>query len=403
MKSRYRRRFLAVAGLSALGGAIGYAYIKGLRYPRLHFTPDTAPTGVEQLGIKVQAQGALFQEVTQGGALKFRAYIPEPSFDLQVTSGQRWHLMLENMHPDATLVVDATQNGLREQRNNLVRMVEGEAKTDNSWHLGWKFPKPDSYRFTIIGDTGGGTELDWVLQRSVELGADFIIHLGDFYYDHGDLERAAIALNDTSIPTFAAIGNHDFRIGWQPLYEYFTRLVGPRNSSFRLGGIQFVNIDTATDFWPPDRGERMRLLQQLPVGEPDASIRDLVAFTHRPLTEVNGPGEAAWLRKQLLDRGVKNLLAGHIHIKDELDDSGLYTYISGQGLAHADLIVDKPIARILVADVAPGQPVQYHWAPLNMPFEAHCNSRNLGVLDELGRHQTLKRLREICDKPTKPT
>lgn len=402
MKSSYRRRFLIVAGLSALGGALGYAYVKGVRYPRLHFTPDVQRTAFEQEGIKVQAHGAVFQEVTPDDVLKFRAYVPEPRFDLNVMSGQRWRLKLENVHLDANLVVDPSQPGLSERRDNLMRIVEAEAKTNTSWRVRWKFPKSDTYRFVVIGDTGGGTELDWVLQRSVELGADFIVHLGDFNYDSGDLERAATALNGSTIPTFVAIGNHDFREGWQPIYAHFTHLMGPRNSSFRLGGIQFLNLDTATDFWPPDRGERMRLLQQFPVGEPDRSIRDFVVFTHRPLHEVNGPGEADWLRKQLLDRGMNKLLAGHVHIKEELDDGGLYTYISGQGLAHADLIVGKPIASMLVADVAPDQPVQYHWVPLNMPFEAHCNARNWGVLEILQRRQTLNQLREICSEAALP-
>ena len=399
MKSLHRRRFLAVAGLSALGGAFGYGYIKGVRYPRLHLTPDAAPTAAEREGIKVQAQGAVFQNITTDGTFRFRAFVPEPQIEVQARRGTRWRLILENVHPDSTLVTDSSESNLNEQRDNLLRVLAGEAETDTMWQFGWMFPKPDAFRFTIIGDTGGGTELDWVLQRSMALGADFILHLGDFYYDSGDLERAAGALNEINIPTFAAIGNHDFRVGWRPVYERFTRLIGPRNSSFRLGGIQFLNLDTATDFWPADRGERTHLLSKFPIGEQNASIRDFIVFTHRPLTEVNGLGEASWLRKKLLDRGMKTLMAGHLHIKDELDDEGLYTYISGQGLAHADLIVDRPIAKILLADVAPGEPVKYRWIPLKMPFGLHCNSRNLGVLEILEKFERLEELRSLCGKP----
>ena len=397
MKATNRRRFLTLAGLGLLGGALGYVYIKGVRYPRLHFTPPPAPTVAAGDGITIQAHGAVLQETTEDGAFRFRAFAPEPRFELGVESGRRLRLLLENVHPDSTLHADPKQPGLSERHHNLLRTVEvEEAKTNSVWRLGWGFPKPNAYRFTVIGDTGGGLELDWVIKRSVELGADFIVHLGDFYYDPGDLERAAAALNAASIPTFAAIGNHDFRVGWQPLYPHFTRLIGPRNSSFHLGGIQFLNLDTATDFWPADRGERLRLLQQFSTDQPDTTIRDFVVFTHRPLYEVNGWGEASWLRQQLLDRGMRKLMAGHIHIKDEQDDGGLYTYVSGQGLGHADLIVARPIAQILVADVVPEQPVKYRWAPLKMPFEAHCNSRNLGVLEVLKRQQALARLREIC-------
>ncbi|MDJ0957304.1 MAG: metallophosphoesterase [Arenicellales bacterium] len=392
-----RRKLLTLAGLGVLGGAVGYAYIKGVRYPILALTPGVSPTATQQEGIEVYANGAVYQGTTDDGSIKFRAYVPEPSLDIRVSSGRRWRLLLENIHPDATLAID-TPPGLSEERNNLTRIVEAESKTDGSWQLNWRFPKQDAYRFTVIGDTGGGTELDWVLTRSVELGADFIVHLGDLNYDKGDLHRAAEAFNKASIPSFVAIGNHDFREGWQPLYEHFTQLIGPRNSSFRLGGIQFLNLDTATDFWPPDRGARLRLLQQFPIGEPDPAVQDFVVFTHRPLNTINGPGEADWLRKQLLNRGVNSLLAGHNHIKSELDDGGLHTFISGQGLAHADLIVGRPIAEILVADVMPGQRVHFHWAPLNMQLEAHCNSRNWGVLEVLDKPEPLARLQAVCKK-----
>lgn len=393
-----RRKLLTLAGLGALGGAVGYAYIKGVRYPILALTPDVSPTATQQEGVEVQAYGAVYQGTTDDGAIRFRAYVPEPRLDVRANSGHSWRLLLENIHPDATLITDAIPQGLSEQRDNLTRIMEAETKTDKSWQLSWRFPKQDAYRFTVIGDTGGGTELDWVLTRSVELGADFIVHLGDLNYDKGDLQRSAEAFNKAAIPSFVAIGNHDFREGWQPLYKQFTQLIGPRNSSFRLGGIQFLNLDTATDFWPPDRGARLRLLKQFPTGEPDPAFRDFVVFTHRPLNTIGGLGEADWLRKQLLERGVDNLLAGHNHIKKEFDDGGLHTFISGQGLAHADLIVGRPIAEILVADVAPGQRVQFNWAPLIMPLEAHCNSRNWGVLEVLDKPEPLARLQEVCKK-----
>ena len=392
-----RRKFLTLAGLGALGGAVGYAYVKGVRYPLLAFTPGVSPTVAEQEGLEVQAHGAVYQGTTEDGAIRFRAYVPEPRLDVRTESGLSWRLLLENMHPNAALTIDSPLV-LSEQRSNLTRIVEAETKSNGSWQLTWKFPKQNNYRFTVIGDTGGGTELDWVLTRSVELGADFIVHLGDLNYDKGDLQRAAEAFNKASIPSFVAIGNHDFREGWQPLYKHFNQLIGPRNSSFRLGGIQFLNLDTATDFWPPDRGARLHLLQQFPTGELNPAIQDFIAFTHRPLNTISGPGEADWLRKQLLDRGVSSLLAGHDHVKNEIDDRGLHTFISGQGLAHADLIVGRPVAEILVADVTPGQRVQFHWEPLNMELEAHCNIRNWDVLEILDKPESLARLKKVCKK-----
>ena len=183
-------------------------------------------------------------------------------------------------------------------------------------------------------------------------------------------------------------------------------MIGPSNSVFTLGGVEFVNLDTAADFVPAARGRRARIIERLETVGPGRALGDRVAFTHKPLTDpdtkrdhaVDRAVEADWLRDNLLSRGTKHLLAGQIHIKEEFDDQGLYTYISGQGLAHADLIVDKPYAQILLGDVEPGEPVRYRWEPLNMPFDAHCNQRNLEVLDALERPAVKARLIEQCKK-----
>ena len=107
--------------------------------------------------------------------------------------------------------------------------------------------------------------------------------------------------------------------------------------------------------------------------------------------------EYSYLHDEFTRLGVDTLLAGHIHIKEELDDQGIRTIISGQGLAHADLIVDHPIAEILLGDVTPeADGVHYHWAPLLMPFEAHCSPRAWEVLVEIEKPGVLRQLKEIC-------
>ena len=400
--NRSRRRFLALSGLGLSSGAVGLAYVKGIRFPPLQLMPGEAPTHVNHDGIYAAAEGAIFQSVTDG-ALLFRAFVPEPRLALHGRDGQPWRVILQNTHPDASLSSSTPQSQLREERDNLTRIVVGRARLETT-RLAWQFPKQDRFRFAAIGDTGGKAELQWVLQRAADLNADFVLHLGDFNYEDGDFERALKAFNAASIPTFAAIGNHEFHDGWRSTYNQFIQLIGPGNSAFSLGGIQFVNLDTAADFWPPYRGARMRLLQGLPALTESGPLSDYVAFTHRPLVDpdparnhdINGPGEADWLRETLLGLGVKNLLVGHIHIKKEYDDAGLHTYISGQGLAHADLIVGKLVAEILVGDVQRGRPVQYHWAPLNMPFSTHCSARSWELLETIEQPEVLDRLRRLC-------
>lgn len=405
-----RRRFLSTAGAALAGAGAVYTYGRGVRYPALHFVGAGPPTRSDTGGAEVSARGAVFQDVRQNEH-RFRAFAPEPVFTVRGAADGELRVVVENVHPGAELIVDhagAARPVVVEDRSGLTRSVTVKRAAEATRFL-WRFPGSEQYRFAAIGDTGGGAELQWVLERAAGLGADFLVHLGDFYYEEGDYERAAGNLNAAAIPTYAAIGNHDFSKGQRVLAPTFHRLIGPSNSLFTLGGIEFVNFDTAAAFVPSARGRRARILDSLqPVGSSPAA-RDRVAFTHAPLADpdperghaVGRAAEARWLRDALLAGGTRSLLAGHIHIKDELDDQGLYTYISGQGLAHADLIGDGPYRRyaeILLGDVEPGEPVRYQWQPLNMPFEAHCNARNLGVLDAMQRPDVKARLLAQCGK-----
>lgn len=399
-----------LTGGGLVAGGAAYVYARGVRYPLLHLAGTGPVTEASMPGARVSAGGAVLQETTQD-EFRFRAFVPEPVFTVQADSGDEMRIVVENIHPEATLEVDQsrrTPRSVAEDRSNLTRAVAVKSASTGI-DFSWRFPRTGEYRFAAIGDSGGGAELRWVLRRAADLGADFLVHVGDFYYEEGDFERAALNLNSAAIPTYAAIGNHDFHKGWRAVYPRFHRVVGPSNSVFTLGGIEFVNIDTATDFIPAARGQRARIIENLQAVDSSTAIRDRVAFTHAPLRDPDGErdhavsraAEARWLRQRLLASGTRTLLAGHIHVKAELDDQGLYTYITGQGLAHADLIGNEPYrsyAEILIGDVEPGGPVRYRWQPLNMPFEAHCSARNLGVLDAMERPDIKARLAAQCGK-----
>ena len=256
-----RRRFLALGALGALTLAGGYAYVRGVRYPPLRFTPGVAPVSVTHNGAQVSAQGAVFQSLGDDSMPRFRAFTPEPRLRIRVPEGRPWQVQLHNVHREASL---STGNaaGVSEQRHGLARIVSGQV--GGELELSWRFPQRERYRFAIIGDSGGGKELQWVLRRSAELQADFLLHTGDLHYQPGDLASAAKVFESTTIPSYVAIGNHDFHDGLQAIYDRFVHYIGPRNSTFRLAGVQFVNFDTATNFWPAKRGARYRLIQRLP-------------------------------------------------------------------------------------------------------------------------------------------
>ncbi len=403
----YVKRLFAFIIVIALGALVTLVYSKGMRFPPPQFEPRAvATTSVHpSLDYRVSATGAYYQQTDDRG-MRFRAFTPHPEIAVAAEQTTEFYLRLENVHPEALL--SAADSEVTEQTEGLVRQVRGRTTQGKTVQLEWRLPNPDTYRFTAIGDTGGDTELRWALQRSAQLGADFVLHLGDINYSPEDFAQAVDTLNASPLPVYVAIGNHDFHDAGRSVHEFFTRHIGPRNSTFTLGGVRFVNLDTATFAFPSSMGARGDLVRSLPpLTYTSTRTRDYVVFTHKPLSDPRaretagyphslGWLEARWLQRELSRRGARSLLAGHIHMAIEFEHQGIKTYISGQGLAHADLIVDRPVARILVGEVAPGQAVKFHWETLDMPFTAHCSPRGWEVLEVLGKSDVLAQLRESC-------
>ena len=400
-----RRAFL---GYTALAGATVFASaagMRGLRFPSLQLEPAATPRWAKHsaLGFRADSQGAFYQR-EDARQLVFRAYVPEPV--VQVHGA--FELKMGNVHPQARLNMEGDGKVSEERIDGLFRRVTGNSGK-SALTLRWVFPKQVHYRFTAIGDTGGDLELAWVLRRSQQLGADFMLHLGDYYYQPVDTERTTLHLEKSPLPVFSAIGNHDFHNPFGgPDPQDFIQQIGPRNSTFTLGNIQFINLDTAVDHLPVSAGKRGQLLQHIQPLATNPDVGDYVVFAHRPITDprpvktrpsdhsVEGLREDGWLYQQLVQRGVRHIINGHIHISTEFDDRHIRTYISGQGLAHADIIGRRLQARILVGNVEPGIPVTYQWADLNMPFEAHCNERLHKILGSDDYADQLEPLKAAC-------
>jgi hypothetical protein len=250
--------------------------------------------------------------------------------------------------------------------------------------VAFRFPQRARYTFAAIGDTGGLAALRFCIERAHELGADFLLHLGDIGYSEDAFREAAVALEAAPFPTFASIGNHDLEGPWTDPSAHFTRVAGPRNTLFILAGVTFANLDTSSDLFLPMRGQRATLLRELEARRAGVSPGPLIIFTHKPLSDprviagersqedahaLDRGWESSWLRRKLLDLGAQALLAGHIHESYTFDDGGLPTYVSGEGLALSDLVSGKQISRIVVGSWRPGEAVELRWEPLQFPPE----------------------------------
>lgn len=404
MTFKIRRRSLLASGLAAATGV--YLYNRGLRYPTLSLEAGELPSTVNNASGQFRLTDC-FEMYARDN--QFRAVAPEPSITFQAQQKQSTRISINNISPEA--VLNANSDQVREEREGITRVLTFESEPGTSLELVWQVPFADSYHFAAIGDSGGKEELAWCIDRAAELGAKFLLHLGDFNYQEadslqrGDYARAIEMFHNAPIPCFVSIGNHDFHDSGL-LHHQFTDYLGPFNNAFTLGGLRFINLDTAANVWPIAGGKRGRLVQGLLNNA--ESQPATVAFTHRPLHDPTGQSthdigneaERDWLIRALHDLNAKTLLCGHIHIFDRTEFQGIDQIIVGQGLGHQDLLTgDIATSKMALGRVDKSGLARLEFAPLNLPFELHCHPRVAPVKESVrqGEHAPLiKRVDAAC-------
>jgi predicted phosphodiesterase len=399
MKRRDLVRNLAVGGGVLIGSGTLLAMASGLRFPVLQVEPGTRPQRLQLLdpGIDVTLNHAYLQQADrheEGLGLTIRAFSPQPELSMRASRRVTLDVEFCNLSPAAEILVDDGIK-LREERGTAVnRQLRLEVKP-GLHRLRVRVPFVDAFRFTLIGDSGAGSELEWCLQRSADLGADFMLHLGDLYYADSDFRALATALEKAPVPMYSSIGNHDFHGSGVRVHRSFTDEVGPRNFFFALGETMVVNFDTAASTWPTGTGERGEMFDTLKSLRND--FKHWVLMTHRPLHDprfaASNPEshalatrEVGWVADQLKELTAKPvLIAGHIHVSAEHREDGIHTFISGDGLGARNLVSGREIARILVGEKVPGAPLEYQWQPLEIPKRAQCHDKNRETLRLSGK------------------
>ncbi len=402
-----RRKLLQIAGAGTVAG-IAYSYFRGVRYPTISLEPQAPPSHFNYAALNAQVSDLIEIPTRLIGSapnLAFRAFAPEPVLQLNASEAQSITLAVNNIAPDAELIIDGDVS-ISEVTQGINRQLTLNFKRDQQVRLTWKLPTLHDYLFASIGDSGGDMELGWCIQRAHQLGARFLLHLGDFNYQPGDYDSAIKQFYNSPIPCYVAIGNHDFHESGL-IYSQFLQELGPLSHHFSIGKTRFANIDTAANTLPYSAGSRGRMFAEL-INE-NEQFNDTVAFTHRPLHDPNNnsegnykghdigsDGERDWLINALQRANAKSLLSGHIHIFDRSEFQGIDNIIVGQGLGHQDLLVNGDHSKMAIGQVNQDGIVSYNIAPLAMPMELHCHPRTDVVKKEVlnGQHAELIRFIE---------
>ncbi len=395
-----RRKWLKsaglVSGLTALS-VIGYSLHRGIRYPTLGLEPLPLPAQFDLPESHVRVLSADVMRVFQSslGAANhehpfahLRAFAPEPTIEIHPNKTQSLRVRLSNISPKAELYVEGNGHQVNETVDGIHRNLALKVQRNQPLTLKWKLPKTNDFTFAAIGDSGGDKELAWCLKRAHQLGADFLLHLGDFNYQAGDYDRSIRLFNESAIPCYVSIGNHDFHDNGR-IYPQFLSELGPLNNAFTIGETRFVNIDTAASMLPYGAGKRGKLVSAL--AQQNDYVADTVSFTHRPLHDpqpnsthdIGSEGERDWLIRALKRLNSTTLLSGHIHIYDRSTFNGIDNIIAGQGLGHQDILTRSDYSKIVLGEVGTDGKVSYRPEPLNMPLDLHCHPRSQSARDAL--------------------
>lgn len=398
--TNFSRRQLLLAGATLGFGT--FAYKQGLRYPRLGFEPENPATKIVSTLAQLELTACIY--TGQDAPIAIRAIAPEPQIAITFSRGGELRMTLNNIAVNAILSINGQGiNTVDENIDGISRQLTIRADSTRKVVLAWHLPNRDGYKFAVIADTGGGSELDWCLARAHKLEAQFLLHLGDFNYTNKDAtphnrtdeyKLSIQKFSQSPLPVYISIGNHDFNQNGL-VYQQFLNQLGPMNDAFELGGTRFVNMDTAADFLPASSGNRGQLIRQL--HHSDQPYDDQLFFTHKPMQDprpgedhaIGNEREIVWLREQMNSLGCSTLFNGHVHHSDERDVEGIHQWTVGEGLGHEDIVHKRRVSKLVVGQIERGQKARYSWHSLDMPWALHLSHTHES---KLRKHQRLEQL-----------
>ncbi len=163
-------------------------------------------------------------------------------------------------------------------------------------------------RFIALGDAGEGNDAQFAVADVVEQvcaarGCEFVLYLGDNFYDVGVdstmdqqfQDKFEMPYADLDLPFYITLGNHDYgtlgnewaKSQYQIEYTEFSDKWTMPNEwySFDAAHVTFISLDSAALFWNHNVGDQREFLQGVLAG---TEAQYTVAFAHHPFIS-NGP------------------------------------------------------------------------------------------------------------------
>jgi Icc protein len=267
-----------------------------------------------------------------------------PAFHVRAVSSaganESWTVVVRNAMPDAELsvtvggeplLVDAFPGPLPTVKTWKVQVPAGaEARLTVAPPL-WDQPRP--FRFAALADVQEALPRVGDIYRRINADPTlrFIFFSGDLTQQGTveQLEEFQSRLQESAIPLFATLGNHELYNPDPRFHEYF----GRGNLHFTFQGVHFTMIDSGDGALDPRAEQALDGWLE--------SARDSVHIlgTHIPLVDPIGVrngafasrNEAAALLAKLARGGLDLTLYGHVHSYYAFSNAGIPAFISGGG------------------------------------------------------------------------
>lgn len=174
-------------------------------------------------------------------------------------------------------------------------------------------------------------ELKIMLEKAKNDGVEIIIMAGDLTIEgkRSELIKIKKVLDESNLKYAVIPGNHEYYL------DEFINIFGKNYQSIKLDEVKLILIDNS--YWQGIDEEQKKWLE----GEvEDCRVVVCIAIMHKPLNNVlsthvmgennkKAAAEAIWLRDLLINSGVRQIEAGHLHYASSYELEGIRTDIVG--------------------------------------------------------------------------